>query len=374
MRILFEPVTTTCGHSFCKPCLLKAVDYKQECPTCRQPCSALLSVNVLLSNIVKERFPEVCFPNTSLVYSNQLHTIRLEEERVAHDSRPEDHLVSSTQFTLPVIIEEGDIAKRIIPGVPTIFQLSATSANAVNFASRTGSNKVALLSSEDTREGYLVEIMPTNVPDTTGFIATIRCVDRLLLLTPIEMNMDQGYFVGRFSTFKDDGSDKERMCDLLIQIRSELDNQFALVGQSGKLRLLSSLESVPAFQSTERQFLTSPDLSHVRSLLSSSYSYFERLSFLLVSFVFISTDSRIVQSIVLGKNTIRRLEVIRAALSGKQTPVLLLDPYERANLALRSQSNSESLLRGNSPFSAILLLLIALVVLFLKGNGYLGNR
>jgi len=264
--------------------------------------------------------------------------------------------------------------KRILPGIPCNLVLSASSAGAVMFASQAGSNKVAIFPSEGERDGYLIELLTVGNQTSVGLPVSIRCTNRLLLLTPVEFIVDRGYLVGRFMTYKDDETDKDRMCDLLIQIRSELDTQFATIGQSGKARLLSTLESAPAFQSTERQFFTSPDLSHVRSILSSSYSHFERLSFLLISVVFISTDAKLIQSIVFSKNTVRRLEILRAALSGKQVCVLLIDPWERMHLSLRSQSSSESLLRGNSPISAIGVLIIALVLLFLKGNGYLGNR
>ena len=91
-----------------------------------------------------------------------------------------------------------------------------------------------------------------------------------------------------------------------------------------------------------------------------------------MSVIFISANASAVQGLVFGKSTLYRLEAIRAALSHKQSSVLLLDIWERENLSLRSQSSSESLLRGNSPLSAILLLGLALFILLLKGNGYLG--
>ena len=34
-NLLFEPVTTPCGHSFCRDCLLRAMDHKNHCPVCR---------------------------------------------------------------------------------------------------------------------------------------------------------------------------------------------------------------------------------------------------------------------------------------------------------------------------------------------------
>ncbi|CAK8532148.1 unnamed protein product [Lathyrus sativus] len=37
LNIFFEPVTISCGHSFCKKCLVVAMDkYKKNCLVCRQ--------------------------------------------------------------------------------------------------------------------------------------------------------------------------------------------------------------------------------------------------------------------------------------------------------------------------------------------------
>ncbi len=277
------------------------------------------------------------------------------------------------QLILPIVLETAPAMKRILPGIPTTIRFSGGSIYALNFSSRSGSNKLAIQTDEQAREAYLVELLSMSAPSPSGAITcTIRCSDRIALTTPPELNADQEFLVGRFSIYKDDISDKDRMCDLLVQIRSELETQFSIVGQSGKTRLLSYLETIPAFQSTERQFFTSPDLSHIRQLLSTNYSHFDRLSFLLMSVIFISANASAVQGLVFGKSTLYRLEAIRAALSHKQSSVLLLDIWERENLSLRSQSTSETFLRGNSPLSAIILLALALFFLLLKGNGYLG--
>ena len=34
-RLLHLPVTTPCGHTFCRPCLDKCLDHKTECPLCK---------------------------------------------------------------------------------------------------------------------------------------------------------------------------------------------------------------------------------------------------------------------------------------------------------------------------------------------------
>lgn len=35
LRMLWQPVTTTCGHTYCKMCLEQALDHKPSCPLCK---------------------------------------------------------------------------------------------------------------------------------------------------------------------------------------------------------------------------------------------------------------------------------------------------------------------------------------------------
>lgn len=35
-RMFFEPVTTPCGHTFCKECLERCLDHRPNCPLCKQ--------------------------------------------------------------------------------------------------------------------------------------------------------------------------------------------------------------------------------------------------------------------------------------------------------------------------------------------------
>ena len=297
----------------------------------------------------------------------------MDEDNSESGSQNDGPLSTVSQLTLPIAVEYASSVRRLLPGIPTTVQFSRGSIYALRFSSRAGSNKLAILADDHGRDAYLVDLLSMSHPDDRGSTTcTIRCSDRLVLCSPPQLDTNQEYLVGRFSKSNDETQDKERQCDLLIQIRCELDAQFSIVGQSGKTRLLSFLESMPWFQSTERQFFTCPDLSYIRGLLSSNYSHFDRLSFLLMSVIFISADPSTIETLVFSRSTIRRLEAIRAALSFKQSSVLLLEPWERANLSLRFLSSSESLLRGTSPLSAVLLLAVALFFLLLKGKGYLG--
>ncbi|CAG9462004.1 unnamed protein product [Pedinophyceae sp. YPF-701] len=59
-KLLYEPVTTPCGHSFCKPCLARALDHRSACPLCRTVMHAgrELPVTCTLAAALKSSFPE----------------------------------------------------------------------------------------------------------------------------------------------------------------------------------------------------------------------------------------------------------------------------------------------------------------------------
>ncbi|KAL3637953.1 hypothetical protein CASFOL_018401 [Castilleja foliolosa] len=61
LKLLYEPTTTPCGHSFCRSCLFQTMDRGNRCPLCRRvlfysPGSC--SISVTLNNIIQKNFPE----------------------------------------------------------------------------------------------------------------------------------------------------------------------------------------------------------------------------------------------------------------------------------------------------------------------------
>lgn len=60
-RLLYEPVTTPCGHSFCGPCLTRALDHTAACPMCRavlHVSRGSLPVTLTLRALLSRSFPE----------------------------------------------------------------------------------------------------------------------------------------------------------------------------------------------------------------------------------------------------------------------------------------------------------------------------
>ncbi|XP_075052237.1 LON peptidase N-terminal domain and RING finger protein 1 [Mixophyes fleayi] len=59
MRLFYEPVTTPCGHTFCKKCLERCLDHTPQCPLCKQSLTEYLAhrsynVTFLLEEIINQ--------------------------------------------------------------------------------------------------------------------------------------------------------------------------------------------------------------------------------------------------------------------------------------------------------------------------------
>ena len=229
-----------------------------------------------------------------------------------------------------------------------------SSNEALAFTRSTGSNKLCLYPRSPTEDhrslGLLVE-----VTSTYHHKLSVKVITRCQLLTQLEQ-CERGYSVGRFLPISDDPVDDraaDRILDILIQIKAELDRQVVYIGNSGMDRIINHLVDFPLFQSAERVFLTSSDYPQIRN----SVANFERLSFLLFYIVYMGEDVVMKNLLLTIRNTARRLEAVLAVLKSSNRGVLLVD----------RNHNTESFMRTNSKFSAIILLLVCAFALFLKG-------
>ncbi|KAJ0050033.1 hypothetical protein NL108_011856 [Boleophthalmus pectinirostris] len=62
IRLFFEPVTTPCGHTFCKNCMERSLDHNLRCPLCKQPLQEYFknrkfNVTALLQDMMTRLFP-----------------------------------------------------------------------------------------------------------------------------------------------------------------------------------------------------------------------------------------------------------------------------------------------------------------------------
>lgn len=71
-----DPVTTPCGHTFCRSCLRRALDHSAQCPLCRSVLhlSSDHPVTITLKNIIERNFPEE--------YKQRAEEVRTENQMV----------------------------------------------------------------------------------------------------------------------------------------------------------------------------------------------------------------------------------------------------------------------------------------------------
>lgn len=83
-QIYFQPVTTPCGHVFCKQCLFRAIKHSSACPLCRSKLDSSInqkySVNIVLMNIIEKYFPKEHRERASEEEDNQKNEEELKPE------------------------------------------------------------------------------------------------------------------------------------------------------------------------------------------------------------------------------------------------------------------------------------------------------
>lgn len=131
-KLFYEPVTTTCGHTFCKECLSRAVDFTQACPYCRATLrlsdgSSLLTgpifaVNTVLRDILTTLFAseyrarhaeESTYLSQTILKLTKPHTDRMHDDLDSTNDHDEDEPTDECDtfglplFPLPAVVFPG---------------------------------------------------------------------------------------------------------------------------------------------------------------------------------------------------------------------------------------------------------------------------
>ena len=84
MRLFFEPVTTPCGHSFCKNCLERCLDHTPYCPLCKESLKEYLAdrrycVTQLLEDLIVKYLPNE-LSERKKIYDEETAELTLDQE------------------------------------------------------------------------------------------------------------------------------------------------------------------------------------------------------------------------------------------------------------------------------------------------------
>ncbi|XP_055333412.1 LON peptidase N-terminal domain and RING finger protein 3-like isoform X2 [Paramacrobiotus metropolitanus] len=85
-RLLYKPVTPRCGHSFCKQCLHRVLDFKPSCPQCRSDLSDYLAEKRFATTEVLQKVCESLLPK---VFEERVHMFNTEMQELARLSEDE---------------------------------------------------------------------------------------------------------------------------------------------------------------------------------------------------------------------------------------------------------------------------------------------
>jgi len=78
--LLHDPLTTPCGHTFCRPCLLRTSDHATHpvCPTCRSPVllptPSNTPTNILIDTLIRTLFPTAAAERASCEEAAERHS------------------------------------------------------------------------------------------------------------------------------------------------------------------------------------------------------------------------------------------------------------------------------------------------------------
>ncbi|KAF7666133.1 hypothetical protein LDENG_00119550 [Lucifuga dentata] len=78
IRLFFEPITTPCGHTFCKNCIERSLDHNFRCPLCKQPLQEYFKNRKYSSTVLLQDMMSLLFPS-QLAERKQVHEAEMAE-------------------------------------------------------------------------------------------------------------------------------------------------------------------------------------------------------------------------------------------------------------------------------------------------------
>uniref|UniRef100_A0A3B4WGA7 LON peptidase N-terminal domain and ring finger 4 n=1 Tax=Seriola lalandi dorsalis TaxID=1841481 RepID=A0A3B4WGA7_SERLL len=281
IRLFFEPVTTPCGHTFCKNCIERSLDHNLRCPLCKQPLQEYFknrkyNPTVLLQDIMTHLFPS-----------------QLAERKQVHDAEMAE--LSNLTKDIPIFV-----CTVAYPGVPCPLHIFEPRYRLMmRRCMETGTKKFGMCSYEHGKGfadyGCMLEILSLELlADGRSYVDTVGG-SRFRVL---KRGQRDGYHTADIEYLEDlkvDGSELEllqRLHDSVYQqaqdwyqrlgsrIREQINRQYGTMpDKDGNIQassngpawcwwLLSVLQLDPAYQTTVLSLTSLKDrLGHLRLVL-----------------------------------------------------------------------------------------------------------
>lgn len=369
MKLLLDPVSVSCGHTFCKRCLEQALDYRNLCAVCRAPVAPGAGVNVLLRSIITERFPR------ALTERREEQQAELQAgEQEADDARRREALGASAgnrasqdeSMTLP-LATLSELSAAVLPHC--MMEADLLEGRLLDYALQGARRLGVLVDAAESLRGEGEALQAVGVcfsieefhrpPPPRAVHLILQGMFRFRLLEPPQWQQD-GFEICRCTAFFDvplqirdltrPGSTGEEQPDAqqahvtAAQVATEamesLESQLAQIGSSGRRMFNMKFGETPTIQN--------------RPITSASL---ERISFWLLG-TLVPDDAAEHRAMTRSSDTRARLEHCRAKLAAAGSRPVLDLPGARSWMH-----------PGQSAFGSFGLLLALVVLLLAKSWG-----
>ncbi|XP_037118261.1 LON peptidase N-terminal domain and RING finger protein 1 isoform X1 [Syngnathus acus] len=281
IRLFHEPVTTPCGHTFCKNCIERSLDHNLRCPLCKQPLQEYLKNRKYNVTVVVLDIMECLFPS-QLTERKQIHEAEMAE-------------LSNLTKDIPIFV-----CTVAYPGVPCPLHIFEPRYRLMmRRCMETGTKKFGMCSYEHGKGfadyGCMLEILSLELlPDGRSYVDSVGS-NRFKVL---KRGLRDGYHTADIEYLEDikaEGSELEllqRLHDSVYQqaqdwyqrlgsrMREQINRQYGIMpsteeniqassnGPAWCWWLLSVLQLDPAYQTTVLSLSSLKDrLGHLRLIL-----------------------------------------------------------------------------------------------------------
>mmetsp|Transcript_21524 Transcript_21524/g.50175 ORF Transcript_21524/g.50175 Transcript_21524/m.50175 type:complete len:426 (+) Transcript_21524:108-1385(+) len=356
MKLLLEPITVACGHTFCKACLDQSLGYRSVCAVCRAPITSGQGVNVLIKSIIANDYPKAL---RQRIREQEQELARGEDEAVASRRREAQRGSGGDgRVLLPLLFLPSSSMPWpcAMPYCKVVMEAPSAAAHPLIQHALEGGRRIGIIEGDGTFDedarpmGVCLDILGVERPPERPMVLHLMGKFRFWLVERPDLH-DQGFMQGRCEAFFDepipvgqlmpaaeDATD-ENMPDLAKAALADLERQLVSVGPDGRRAFSARHGDVPAIGAG-----------------ASTSAEMERLSFWLTRSVLCSKDE-MAQWLAMT-DTRARLEFCRRRLHTAGTKPVLDLPGAGSFMH-----------PGQSALGSLALLVVVIAILVAKAMG-----
>lgn len=216
-KLLYEPVTTSCGHTYCRVCLTRSLDVSDKCPICR--------------NILHLSHP---LPITRVLHATISKLLPIQYSARAQELQQTEKLSISRTPLFP-------LSMVVFPRQSFVLHIFESRYRLMLRRVLAGSRQFGLLFS-NSNIGCIVEVRRcVPLPDGRSYIETVAR-SRFRVLSDFEVD---GYLVGSIEPYFDLPSNNSNTDELVARARNIIDSLLRRDSEPPISDVLQRLRDVP---------------------------------------------------------------------------------------------------------------------------------